>query len=110
MNSNEILDEQIAIYEKAVGMVWAWTLQDPAVREDALLEFDLIERDVQLRDAEEIIEEDSKDPNGRLSFDTFDVWDMVAYDEASGLFDIRKDRIQEAVKTAISLMDEFRQD
>lgn len=58
MKDKEILDEQIVIYEKAVRMVWARTLQDPAVREDALLEFDLIERDVQLRDAYEIIKDE----------------------------------------------------
>ena len=104
-DKNELLS---GIYEKAEGMVWAWTLIEPDVRSDALLEIDLIERDVQLIDADEIIIEDLKDSNSRLSFETLNIWDMVTYDETSGLFDIKKAKLREVIKDAVELMVDFK--
>ena len=98
------------LYEKAEGLVWTWTLIEPEVRSDTFLEIDLIERDVQLIDADEGIIEDLKDSNSRLSFETLNIWDMVTYDETTGIFDIKKGKLREAIKDAVELMAEFKND
>lgn len=98
------------LYEKAEGLVWTWTLIEPEVRSDVLLEIDLIERDVRLIDADKVIIEDLKDSNSRLSFETLNIWDMVTYDETTGIFDIKKGKLREAIKDAVELMAEFKND
>ena len=107
IDKNELLS---GLYEKAEGLVWAWTPIEPEVRSDALLEIDLIESEVQLIDADEVIIEDLKDSNSRLSFETLNIWDMVTYDETAGIFDIKKAKLREAIKDAVELMADFKND
>ena len=48
--------------------------------------------------------------NIQRNLKTLNIWDMVTYDETTGIFDIKKGKLREAIKDAVELMAEFKND
>lgn len=86
-----------------------WTRLDAATREDAFIDVDLTDGSVKFIDADELIKYDLEAPSQRLSFFTINPWDIADYNEPAQSFSFRQDEVEETIKNALSLKEEFAQ-
>lgn len=84
-----------------------WTRLEDGVREDSFIDVDLTDGSVKFIDADELIKYDLEDPSQRLSFHTINPWDIADYDESAQSFSFRQEEVEEAIKNALSLNEEF---
>ena len=103
------MDNNNTLRNNILNALDEWTRLDTATREDAFIDVDLTDGSVKFIDADELIKYDLEDPSQRLSFYTINPWDIADYDETAQSFSFRQDEVEEAIKNAISLKEEFTQ-
>lgn len=99
--------DNIALRNNILTALNEWTLLDPATREDAFIEVDLLEDTVKFIDADQLIKYDLEDPAQRLSFFTINPWDVADYDESTQTFTFRDDEVEGTISQAIALQADF---
>ena len=103
------MDNNNTLRNNILNALDAWTRLDAATREDAFIDVDLTGGSVKFIDADELIKYDLEDPSQRLTFYTINPWDIADYDDAAQSFSFREVKVEEAIKNALSLEEEFTQ-
>lgn len=87
-----------------------WIALDPATREDAFIELDVLDGSAKIIDADELIRHDLEDLAQRLTFHTVNPWDISDYDEETKSFHFRQEDLEEIERIVLDLQEEFAED